>query len=321
VSGNNVLIINESSSGRLDHVLNNHVEGLSRSRLQKLIREGRVWVNGVLTTKPSFKLDGTETIELQIPPQNPTRLEAESIPLDILFENEDLLVINKPAGMVVHPSAGHDKGTLVHAVLAHVPGIEGIGGEQRPGVVHRLDKDTSGIILMAKNDSTFQKLQKQFTERTVNKTYIALVDGRPPTPTGRIEASIGRDPAHRKKMAVVSRDKGREAVSLYQTLEEFTQHTLLEVHPITGRTHQIRLHLSFIGCPVVGDRIYGRKKSSIDLNRHFLHASRIEIKVPGMRESVLFQAPLAEDLEEVVESLRGETLRTSWDFLSGGENE
>ena len=321
MNGNKVQIINEPSGGRLDHVLSEHVAGFSRSRLQKLIREGRVWVNGVLITKPSFKLDGNETIELQIPPQKPTRLEPEAIPIDILFENEDLLVINKPAGMVVHPSAGHDSGTLVHAVLAHVPGIDGIGGEQRPGVVHRLDKDTSGIILMAKNDIAYQKLQKQFTDRTVNKTYIALVDGKPPTPSGRIEAPIGRDPSHRKKMAVVTGDKGRPAISMYHTLKEFLRHTLLEVHPITGRTHQIRLHLAFIGCPVVGDRIYGRKKSSIDMNRHFLHASRIEIKLPGMHETTIFTAPLAEDLEEVVDTLRGETFRTSLDFLSGGENE
>jgi 23S rRNA pseudouridine1911/1915/1917 synthase len=321
VNESKIRIVLKSKGGRLDQILSANVGDLSRSRLQKLIRERRVKVNGIITTKPSFQLDGDEIIELQIPPKKPTILEPEPIPLDILFENKDLIVINKPAGMVVHPSAGHDTGTLVHAVLAHAPDIQGIGGEQRPGVVHRLDKDTSGLILMAKNDAAYYSLQKQFTERTVNKTYIALVDGVPPTPSGRIEACIGRDPAHRKKMAVVRESKGRAAVSQYKTLEDFPNHTLLEVHPITGRTHQIRLHLAFIGCPVVGDRVYGRKRPSLEIRRHFLHAAKIEIIIPSKREATIFEAPLSEDLEEVLTSLKGDSLKTSWEFISGGEND
>jgi 23S rRNA pseudouridine1911/1915/1917 synthase len=321
VNGNIIRLIAKIPDSRLDQILSANVKDLSRSRLQKLVREGQVQVNGVIITKPSYRLDGNEVIELQIPPKKPTALEPEPIPLDILFENKDLIVINKPAGMVVHPSAGHDTGTLVHAVLAHAPDIQGIGGEQRPGVVHRLDKDTSGLILMAKNDAAFYALQKQFTERTVHKTYVALVDGTPPTPSGRIEASIGRDPAHRKKMAVVSARKGRAAVSQYTILENFANHSLLEVHPITGRTHQIRLHLAFIGCPVVGDRVYGRKRPSLEIHRHFLHASKIRIILPGKREAMIFEAPLAEDLDEVLSALRGDSLRTSWEFISGGEND
>jgi 23S rRNA pseudouridine1911/1915/1917 synthase len=321
VNGNVIRIVPKCPGGRLDQILSANVGDLTRSRLQKLIREGRVKVNGIITTKPSYQIDGNEIIELQVPPTKTTALEPEPIPLDILFENRDLIVINKPAGMVVHPSAGHDTGTLVHAVLAHAPDIQGIGGEQRPGVVHRLDKDTSGLILMAKNDAAYYALQKQFTERTVHKTYIALVEGTPPTPSGRIEASIGRDPAHRKKMAVVSARKGRAAVSQYKILENFSNHSLLEIHPITGRTHQIRLHLAFIGCPVVGDRVYGRKRPSLEIRRHFLHASKIGIKLPGMREVTIFEAPLAEDLEEVLTTLRGDSLGTSWEFISGGEND
>jgi 23S rRNA pseudouridine1911/1915/1917 synthase len=310
VKGKIIRIITGSPGGRLDHILSTYVKDLSRSRLQKLIREGRVQVNGMIVTKPSFRLDDEEIIELNIPALKPTELRPELIPLDIVFENEDLIVINKPAGMVVHPSAGHNTGTLVHAVLAHAPDIQGIGGEHRPGVVHRLDKDTSGLILMAKNDIAFQELQKQFTNRTVDKTYIALVDGKPPTPSGRIEAAVGRDPTNRKKMAVVTENKGRTAISVYSTLENFSEHTLLEVHPLTGRTHQIRLHLAFIGCPVVGDRVYGRRKVSLDLKRQFLHAYQIAIVLPGECTPTIFQAPLAEDLKGVLDALRRDSLKT-----------
>jgi 23S rRNA pseudouridine1911/1915/1917 synthase len=231
-------------------------------------------------------------------------LIGENIPLDIVFENEDVIVVNKPAGMVVHPAAGHDTGTLVHAVLGYKPDIEGIGGEERPGVVHRLDKDTSGLILLAKNDKAHHWLQDQFRLHKVEKTYLALVDGKPPTPAGRVEASIGRDPSHRKKMAIVSESKGRQAVSEYKTLESFPQHTLLEFHPLTGRTHQIRLHCAMLGCPIVGDEIYGRKKSSLPIGRHFLHAQKLKIVLPGEKQARVFEAPLPEELVHVLADLR-----------------
>jgi 23S rRNA pseudouridine1911/1915/1917 synthase len=213
-------------------------------------------------------------------------------------------VVNKPAGMVVHPAAGHASGTLVHAALAHAPTMEGVGGERRPGVVHRLDKDTSGLILLAKNDAAHHRLQEQFHSRSVVKTYLALVDGRPPTPRGRIEAPIGRDPAHRQRMAVLPPGKGRQAVSEYGTVEAFPEHTLLEVHPLTGRTHQIRLHLAFIGCPVVGDKIYGRRHSSLPLKRQFLHAARLEITLPGEERPRHFEAPLPDELKHILNFLR-----------------
>ncbi|MFO7585898.1 MAG: RluA family pseudouridine synthase, partial [Anaerolineales bacterium] len=213
--------------------------------------------------------------------------------------------INKPAGMVVHPAVGHERGTLVNAVLGHDPEIEGIGGEERPGIVHRLDKDTSGLIVVAKNDAAMRWLQEQFRQRTVRKTYLALVDGAPPTPTGRVEAPIGRDPRDRKKMAVTTPAKGREAVSEYRTLETFRAHALLEFHPLTGRTHQIRLHCAFLGCPIVGDTQYGHRKLSVQIKRHFLHAFQLEITLPGEDEPRVFEAALPVELEMMLDVIRG----------------
>jgi 23S rRNA pseudouridine1911/1915/1917 synthase len=231
-------------------------------------------------------------------------LIGEDIPLNIVFENKDILVINKPAGMVVHPAVGHLSGTLVHAVIGYDPDIEGIGGEGRPGIVHRLDKQTSGLILLAKNDKALLWLQDQFRIRTVEKTYLALVDGKPPTPSGRVEAAIGRDTSHRKKMSIVREGRGREAVSEYKTLEIFANHTLLEFHPLTGRTHQIRLHCAFLGCPIAGDVIYGKKKPSINIGRHFLHAKKLKINMPNEKQPMVFEAPLPEELENLLIELR-----------------
>jgi len=228
----------------------------------------------------------------------------EDIHLDIIFENDDLIVVNKPAGMVVHPSPGHDSGTLVHAVLGHVPGLEGIGGEERPGIVHRLDKETSGLIVVAKNEQAHRWLQDQFRSRTVEKIYIALVDGKPPTPSGRVEAPIGRNSTHRKLMSIVPLEKGRAAVSEYRTLESFPEHTLLEVHPLTGRTHQIRVHMAFLGCPITGDTIYGKHKSTVELNRHFLHAYKLKIILPGEEKPRVFEAGMPVELESVLKLMR-----------------
>jgi len=289
---------------RLDIFLTTCLPEFSRSRLQGLIKDGFVRVDGAAAMKPSRTLGLGAAVEVRIPPPAPSGLVGEAIPLDILFENDDLLVVNKPAGMVVHPSPGHEVGTLVHAVLGHIPDLEGIGGEERPGVVHRLDKDTSGLILLAKNERAHHWLQDQFRLRKVEKTYLALVDGAPPTPAGRVEAPVGRDPAHRKKMAVLPPGKGREAASEYRTLERFKAHTLLEVHPLTGRTHQIRLHLAFLGCPIVGDTIYGRRKPSVEISRHFLHAFKLRILLPGEKEPCTFEALLPEELERVLRLLR-----------------
>lgn len=298
------LLFSDPKPQRLDKFLVANMPEFSRSRLQALIKDGLVSVDGNPAQKSGQMLENEHTIQVYVPPAEPGGLIPEAIPLEIVFENHDLIVVDKPAGMVVHPAAGHQVGTLVHAALAHAPDLEGIGGEMRPGVVHRLDKDTSGLILLAKNDRAHRFLQDQFRLRKVVKIYLALTDGKPPTSNGRIEAAIGRDARQRKQMAIVTPQKGRSATSEYRTIESFPDHTLLEVHPITGRTHQIRLHLAFIGCPVSGDTVYGRRHSSIPINRHFLHAARLTIRIPGENEARTFEAPLPEELDHVLADLR-----------------
>ncbi len=288
---------------RLDKYLVTCLPDLSRSRIQSLIKEGQVIVNDSAPHKAGQMLDARAVVQVHIPAPQPSQLVPEAIPLDIVFENDDLVVVNKPAGMVVHPAAGHSTGTLVQAALAHAPEMEGIGGEQRPGVVHRLDKNPSGLILLAKNDLTHRWLQDQFRLRKVQKFYLALVDGRPPTPSGRVEAPIGRDIRTRNKMAVVMPGKGRQATSEYRTLASFPAHTLLEVHPVTGRTHQIRLHMAFLGCPVAGDTVYGRRQSTIPVERHFLHAARLHIRLRGETQARTFEAALPPELKNVLDTL------------------
>lgn len=290
---------------RLDKFLVDCMPDFSRSRLQDLIKQGNVIVNGETICKSSYMLELNANVQVTVPPPEPTKIIPEDIYLDFIFENADVLVINKPAGMVVHPGAGHKSGTLVHAILAHIPNIEGVGGEQRPGIVHRLDKNTSGLIVVAKNDRAHHWLSDQFKERKVDKNYLALVDGVPPTSKGRIEAAIGRDQTKRKTMAVTAPGRGRNAVSEYQTVERFPAHTLLKIKPITGRTHQIRVHLSFIGCPVVGDTVYGQRHPTIPLQRHFLHASSLSIVLPNEDAPKKFEAPLPEELTNALSLIRG----------------
>jgi 23S rRNA pseudouridine1911/1915/1917 synthase len=294
----------ENITKRLDKFLVERLPAFSRSRIQTLIREGAVSVNGVPAKKAGQILEGKTSIMIQIPPQGSAEILPESIPLDIVYEDQDMIVVNKPAGMVVHPAVGHLQGTLVHALLAYSPELAAMDNDQRPGIVHRLDKNTSGLILIAKNDSVHRWLQDQFRARKVQKTYLALVDGHPPTPNGRIETPIGRSPASRKKMAVVVPQKGRSAVTEYRTLEKYNKHTFLEVHPITGRMHQIRIHLDFIGCPVVGDTVYGLRKPSLPLDRHFLHAARMTINLPNKSQPHTFEAELPEELKQALREIR-----------------
>lgn len=289
---------------RLDKYLVTLFPDYSRSQLQRLIGEGFVLVNGCQPGKTGMMLNQNDEIEINFPEPEPLDLIPENIPLDILYEDLNLLVINKPAGMVVHPSVGHSSGTLVHAALGHTPFLDGIGGKMRPGIVHRLDKDTSGIILVAKNDESHQWLQRQFKARDVNKIYIALVDGRPATPTGKVIAPISRDRGQRKRMAIAPEGKGKASVTEFQTIQQFENHTLLKVHPVTGRTHQIRIHLASIGIPIAGDTVYGRRKQLIDLDRHFLHASELSIRLPGEKEKTTFRADLPFELSEVLKNLK-----------------
>jgi 23S rRNA pseudouridine1911/1915/1917 synthase len=289
---------------RLDKFLADCFPEQSRSRVQAWIRDGHVQVNQQVTTKTGAKVESGDTIHVAIPAIVDVGLVPEAIPLTIVYEDNNLIVINKPAGMVVHPSAGHASGTLVQAVMAHAPELEGIGGEYRPGVVHRLDKDTSGLIMFAKNDRTLHWLQKQFKNRQVEKYYLTLVDGHLPTAKGRIEAPVSRDPSHRQKMAVVSAGKGKQAVSEYEVIETFAHHSLVRVRIFTGRTHQIRLHMQFMNCPVAGDQTYGKRHSSINLDRQFLHAAELVILLEGEEQPRRFFAPLPQDLETVLQQLR-----------------
>jgi 23S rRNA pseudouridine1911/1915/1917 synthase len=286
---------------RLDRFLVDCLPDYSRARIQSFIKSGHVSINQKTANKSGATLQKGMIICVEIPPSIPSQLEPENIPLNIIFENDDLIALDKPSGMVVHPAAGHHKGTLVHAALAHTSDFRGVGGIQRPGIVHRLDKDTSGVIILAKNDRTHQLLSKQFRNRVVKKTYLALVDGHPPTATGRIEAAIGRDPKNRKRMAVTPNHKGRTAISNFRTLQRFAEHTFLEVKPLTGRTHQIRVHMAFIKCPIVGDKVYGRRNPSLPLNRHFLHSYKLVIWIPGDDSPHTFEAKLPVDLQSTLD--------------------
>jgi 23S rRNA pseudouridine1911/1915/1917 synthase len=304
-----VVRFDESDRGkRLDVALVKGTSGLSRSQIQRLVSQGNISVDGVVSSKSAAVLNGSETVEIRVPPPVPTSLSAEDIPLDIVYEDNDLLVVDKPSGMVVHPSAGHRTGTLVNAVLAHAPQMTGVGGEQRPGIVHRLDKDTSGIIVVAKNDLAHRFLQAQFKERTVEKSYLGLVYGVPPSSNGRVETAIGRDKKFRKRMAIYHEksSKTRFAVTRYSTVEKFDGWTLLKIKPITGRTHQIRVHMSYLGCPIVGDLLYGNRRMVSDLHglqRQFLHAARLKIAIPK-GDTRIFISPLPKDLENVLTQSR-----------------
>jgi 23S rRNA pseudouridine1911/1915/1917 synthase len=295
---------------RLDKYVAQMVPDLSRSRAQKLIEEGLVTVNGG-NVKPSYRVEIGDLIAVRIPPPEPTEVKPEAIPLDIVYEDEDIIVVNKPAGMVVHPAYGHRTGTLVNAVLAHCPDLAGVEGGQRPGIVHRLDKDTSGLIIVAKHDAARRHLQRQFKRREVRKVYVALLEGRLEPAQGVIEAPIGRDKKRRKRMAVV--EGGREARTEYRVVEYFggrpgkasRPYTLVEAEPKTGRTHQVRVHFASIGHPLAGDPVYGFRKQRLSgLRRQFLHARTLGFRLPGSGEYVELTAELPDDLRVVLEELR-----------------
>lgn len=300
-----VLTADASAAGvRLDRYLAS-VTGLPRSQIQRLIEVGRVQVEGRRPKASSSVLPG-QRIRLSIPPPRPSALTPEPIPLDILYEDGDLLVLNKPAGLVVHPAPGHPGGTLVHALLYHCPDLPGIGEERRPGIVHRLDKETSGVMVVAKTDAAMASLAAQFKGRRVKKTYLALVHGEVKQTEGRIAAAIGRHERDRKRMGVRTR-KGREAVTTYRVTKRLDGYTLLQLHPETGRTHQIRVHLSAIGHPVMGDKVYGGRKERkptadrrpptvrVKAERQMLHAWRLGFFHPRTNTWMEFEAPLPPD--------------------------
>ncbi|MEL7645661.1 MAG: RluA family pseudouridine synthase [Anaerolineaceae bacterium] len=298
-----VLHFQQTEMERLDKYLAEAFPEFSRSQFQELIASGRVRVDGQVCVKPALKLATGQEVSVELPAEIKPGIPAENLPLDVIYLDEHTIVINKPAGLIVHPGAGHTSGTIVNAALYRWPEIRQVGEPERPGVVHRLDKETSGVLVLARTQSAYTWLVRQFKSRKTEKYYLALVDGHPPTPSGRIEAAVGRDTKFRQKMAVVYEGKGRKAVSEYFTKQSFRDHTLLEVHPLTGRTHQIRVHLAYLGCPVVGDRVYGRRKPSMPIERFFLHAAKLKLILPGENDLTEFQAMLPDDLKEVLNTL------------------
>lgn len=301
--------IDETAAGqRVDKFLATQIADRSRSQIQDLIDEGLVTVLGT-TVKPSYRLSAGDIVVARVPPEEEPELVAEPIPLDIVYEDGDLAVVNKPAGMVVHPAPGHETGTLVNALLAHIPKIaelaaSGKGPARRPGIVHRLDKGTSGLILVAKHEEARRFLQRQFKRREVEKTYVALLEGQLHPPQGVIDAPVGRDPRHRQRMAVLSRG-GRAAQTVYYLIEYLGDYSLVSVQPITGRTHQIRVHFAAIEYPVVGDRVYGYRRQRLDVDRQFLHAWKLALTLPSGPERE-FAAPLPADLRQILLELAGQ---------------
>ena len=306
------LAVKESDAGtRLDAFLADQIDGWSRARLQRLIEDEEVLVNGN-PAKPSYKLRAADEIEVELTPPAAASFTPEDIPLDIVFEDDFLIVVNKPAGLVVHPAAGIHSGTLANALAYHFQTLSTRAGDIRPGIVHRLDKDTSGLMVVAKQETTHESLADQFRAREVFKSYVALVHGVVKQESGRVEQPIARDPRTRIRMGVVP--AGRGAMSLYKVRRRFSSFTLLDVELKTGRTHQIRVHLSWLKHPVVGDEIYGggRDKTVQDvrlraairkLRRQFLHAERLGFRHPASGESMQFVAPLPAELSNLLAEL------------------
>lgn len=296
----------DAAGQRLDLAIMQRLgDRLSRSQLQSLIRDGEVCVDG-RRRKAGERLKGGERVRLRIPPPDQTHApQPEAIPLAVIHEDAQLAVIDKPAGMIVHPGDHNESGTLVAAAIARWPALAAMPGEaKRAGVVHRLDKDTSGLIIVALQDEARRALMRQFQERSVDKRYLALLERCPAAKQGRIDAPVGRDPRRRQRMAVVA--QGRPAHSVYSVLHADLAggRALVEVRPVTGRTHQIRVHLAHIGCPIVADRVYGRRRQPLPLTRQFLHAAGLSFAHPVSGERLGFESPLPRDLQATLESLR-----------------
>jgi len=295
-----LIVPKQSARLRLDRFLADELPRFSRSRLQQLIRDRFVTLNGEVA-RPRDLIKAGDRIELVEPPPEKIDNQPEPIPLDILFEDDDLIVINKPAGLVVHPGVGHPEHTLINALLNHCPTLSGIGGKERPGIVHRLDKETSGCLVVAKNDETHRALSIQFAERTVEKIYLALVTGKPRRSAGVIEEKIGRHRVHRQRMSVTS-ERGRAARTQYRVLRSSEQASLVECKLHSGRTHQIRVHLHHLGHPLLGDKIYASKLAK-DFPRQMLHAWKLGFRHPQTTEWKNFEAPVPNDFADAIEKL------------------
>ena len=304
----------ESAEGaRLDAFLSSYLAKYSRTRIQKAIEDGDILVND-RPSKPSYKVRNGDLIEVDVPDSVPAGLIPEDIPVEVVYEDHDLIVVNKPAGMVVHPGAGISSGTLANALVYHFRKLSAFGDSLRPGIVHRIDKETSGLLVVAKNDAAHQSLSDQFRDRRVFKLYQALVYGRT-SESGEIKANIGRSHRNRLKMEVQKEGRGRSAHSIYKVLARYSKFSLLEVQIKTGRTHQIRVHLTSVGHPVVGDSLYGKgRETSVKdvevrrrierLGRQFLHASRLSFEHPSTKRTLDFEAPLPLELKEFLDRLK-----------------
>jgi len=305
-------IEHEEAGKRFDSFLSEKIEGYSRTYMQKLIDEGNCKVNGK-NAKSNLKLREGDQVQAIIPDPVPLEIMPQKIELDIVYEDKDIVIINKPQGMVVHPAHGNYSGTVVNALLSHCGSLSdcnsltGINGVMRPGIVHRIDKDTSGIIVIAKTNEAHLKLSEQFKEHTITRRYIALLEGRLKNDSGRVETLIARNPKERKQMAVVSIN-GKKAVTNYKVLERFENHTLIEAVLETGRTHQIRVHMAYLGHPVAGDIVYGYNKQHFLTNGQLLHARVLGFIHPASKEYVEFEAPLPDYFEKILRVLRSKSL-------------
>jgi len=309
-----VILEVKEEGGRLDTFLSERLGGVSRSQIQRLIKEGRVVLSG-RKAKPSVRLKKGETVKVTLPEPEPLELAPEPIPLDVVYEDQEIIVVDKPAGMLVHPTKGVRSGTLVNALLFHCRDLRGIGGVLRPGIVHRLDKGTSGIMVVAKTERAHRSLLRQFREREVKKVYLALVYGEPEEDEGEVVLPLGHHPKEGLKIAPMGRG-AREAITRWRVRERFRGLTLLEVMPLTGRTHQIRAHLTSVGHPIVGDPLYGRRKrlkavddpvvrrAILELGRQALHAHRLKILHPLTGSPTEFSSPLAQDVVRLLEVIR-----------------
>lgn len=299
----NFIVSDEMQGIRLDVLLASKFQDLSRSHLQKNIANGLVIVNGK-TSKANYKVQADDIITITFAEAKPVEIVAQDIPLDILYEDTDIVVVNKPRGMVVHPATGNYQGTMVNALLEHCQDLSGINGEIRPGIVHRLDKDTSGVIVAAKNDLAHLSLAAQIKNRTASRKYIAIVHGNIAEEQGIINAPLGRHPSDRKKMAVTF-SNSKEAITRFRVIERFVNFTLVECKLQTGRTHQIRVHMQYIGHPVVGDPKYGPEKKRFAIAGQALHSAELSLKHPVTGEDMLFTAPLPQDMADILTQLQG----------------
>ena len=296
------VIVNENDKGkRLDIYIAENFNELSRTMIKKLIESNNILVNDK-SEKVSYKVQANDNISIDVPEAKETKLKAQEIPLDIIYEDSDIIVVNKPKGMVVHPANGNPDGTLVNAILSICKNsLSGIGGELRPGIVHRLDKDTSGLIIVAKNDKAHINMSEQIKERNVKKTYIALVRGNVPEEEATINMPIGRSTKDRKKMAVTK--NGKQAITHFKVLKRYSKYTLLEIKIETGRTHQIRVHMAEIGYPVVGDAVYSNGKNEFGIEGQMLHAHKLEVMHPITNKHMELTAPLPQYFEEILKKL------------------